>query len=297
MKTGGILKLAKKLGIIDRYDAERVRDVPALEVLMMNIMPKRCETEVYLPDKLDVTELKAFVERKNKENPDLHLTVFHCVVLALAKMVAKRPRTNRFVQGRKMYQRNEITVGFVCKVRKEDDAVDSLVVYTYDPSDDISAAAAKINRDISAARAEVQNDRDMSRANMMVEKLARLPGFLLRMLIEVLRVLDRMGADISSFVKGDINYCSVLVSNLGSVGMSSVYHHLNNYGTNSMAVTLGIIHKEEVIYPDGSRAVRDILDMGTTVDERVADGFYFAESVRYLKQIVTDPEKLDSAEL
>lgn len=62
-------------------------------------------------------------------------------------------------------------------------------------------------------------------------------------------------------------------------------------------MTLGIIHKEEVIYPDGTRAVRDILDIGTTVDERVADGYYFAKSVRYLKQIISNPEMLDSANL
>ena len=297
MKTAWILKLAKKLGIIDRYDAERVKDIPALEVLMMQLMPKRCDSEVYLPDKLDVTELIAYVDRKNRENPELKLTVFHCIVFALARMMRERPRANRFVQGRKMYQRNEITVGFICKVKREDDAVDSLVIYTAEPSDDISAAAGKINRDIAAVRKAAGDGESLGDANRMVEKLARFPGFVLKLIFGVLRILDRIGADISFITKGDINYCSVLVSNLGSVGMSSIYHHLNNYGTNSMAVTLGVIHKEEVIYPDGTRAVRDILDMGTTVDERVADGFYFARSVQYLKKIIANPEMLDSTEL
>lgn len=54
------------------------------------------------------------------------------------------------------------------------------------------------------------------------------------------------------------------LSNLGSIRCPAVYHHLNNYGNNSIMVTIGTIHKEEVFQPDGSRAVRDIVDVGVT---------------------------------
>lgn len=293
MKTSHLSAIARKLGVSDRYDATKVRDVPALERLMIHLMPKRTECEVFLPDKLDVTELVRYVEQKNQAEPQLHLTVFHCMVAALAHMVKNRPKTNRFVQGRKMYARNKIRIGFICKVKKEDNAIDSLITYEAEDADNIVSVAEKVNREISAARNCSQNKAGGNSSDALVEKLSHCPNFILRLIFGVLKTLDYTGADISFITKADINYCSVLVSNLGSVGMSSVYHHLNNYGTTSMVVTLGIIHKEEVIQPDGSKAIRDILDIGTTVDERVADGFYFAKSVHYLKEILAHPEILD----
>ena len=89
------------------------------------------------------------------------------------------------------------------------------------------------------------------------------------------RTLDFFGKMPKALTDEDINYSTVALSNLGSIRCPAVYHHLNNYGNNSIMVTIGTIHKEEVFQPDGSRAVRDIVDVGVTLDERIADGFYF----------------------
>lgn len=274
----------------DRYDAKLVRDLPPLKTMMMHLMPKRTEAEVWLPDKLDVTELLKYVEKKKAANPELRITPFQCVIAALARMAKERPLTNCFVQGRQLYERNKITIGFVCKVKKEDDATEELIIYTANNRDNLDDVCGKITQKIKHAK---ENAGHISTADSSMKKLARLPRGVLTVLFAILRKFDYFGADLSFLTDGDINYCSILVSNLGSVGMSSIYHHLNNYGTNSMVVTLGKIHKEEVIYPDGSREVRDLLDIGTTVDERVADGFYYSQCVILLKKIIENPELLD----
>ncbi len=151
----------------------------------------------------------------------------------------------------------------------------------------------RINDSLPSFQRAKENAGHISTVDRTIKKLARLPHGILTVLFIILRKLDYFGANLSFLTDGDINYCSILVSNLGSVGMSSIYHHLNNYGTNSMVVTLGKIHKEEVIYPDGSREVRDLLDIGTTVDERVADGFYYSQGVILLKKIIENRELLD----
>ena len=92
---------------------------------------------------------------------------------------------------------------------------------------------------------------------------------------------------------GDPNYSTILCSNLGSIKCPSVYHHLNNYGTNSIMVTIGTLHKEELLMEDGTRQIRDVIDIGATLDERIADGFYFARSLRLIKHIFAHPELLD----
>ena len=72
-----------------------------------------------------------------------------------------------------------------------------------------------------------------------------------------------------------------------------MYHHLNNYGTNSIMITVGALHKEEVLLPDGTRAIHDLIDIGATLDERIADGFYFARSLKLIKHIFANPELLE----
>ena len=124
--------------------------------------------------------------------------------------------------------------------------------------------------------------------------LARaLPRPLLAASIRVIRYLDFWGLNPSFLTDGDPNYSSILVSNLGSIRCPSVYHHLNNYGTNSVMVTIGTLHKEEVLMEDGHREVRDVIDIGATLDERIGDGFYFARSLKLVHYIFSHPELLE----
>ena len=96
-----------------------------------------------------------------------------------------------------------------------------------------------------------------------------------------------------SFTKMDPNYTTVLLTNLGSIKCNQVYHHLNNYGTNSIIVAIGTIRKKEIINSDGKKEIRDVVDIGVTCDERIADGFYFAKSIMLFKQFMEKPEILD----
>lgn len=69
----------------------------------------------------------------------------------------------------------------------------------------------------------------------------------------------------------DPNFATVFLTNLGSIKCPSVYHHLNNYGSSSIMAAIGTIRKSEKIAGDGSREVRDVVDIGFTLDERIAD--------------------------
>ena len=124
-------------------------------------------------------------------------------------------------------------------------------------------------------------------------KLAKLPRLLLMFIVWTVRVLDYWGINPDFLTDGDPNYTTILVSNLGSIKCPSVYHHLNNYGTNSIMVTIGTLHKEEILMDDGHKEIRDVVDIGATLDERIGDGFYFAKSLKLIKHIFAHPELLE----
>ena len=274
----------------DRPDARYIRDVPGLTTIMLHIMPKRTESEVYLYDKIDATDLLKFIEKKNAEHPNYKTTVFHCFVLAVARMIHERPKMNRYVQGRRLYERDEISMSFLAKRRFADDAEEAFMMVVPNDDDNIDTVSHKIYGDLTEVR---RHEHSTGGMDATVDSFAKIPRLLLMLVIRIIRWLDFWGLVPKALKDGDSNYSTVLLSNLGSIKGPAVYHHLNNYGTNSIMITVGTLHKEELVMPDGTKQIRDVLDFGATLDERIADGFYFVRSLRLVKYIFAHPELLD----
>ena len=273
----------------DRRDGRRVKDVPGLQTIMAHLMPNRTDNEVYLHDTIDVTELIRYLEKKN-EGLDYKITLFHCAITAFARMVKERPLMNRFIQGHRMYERNEISLSFVCKRRFADHAEEALMVLVPGDTDTINEISRKIAGDVMETR---KSEHSTGGVDALLDSFAKIPPLLLMPVIRVIRWLDFWGINPSFLTEGDPNYTTILCSNLGSIQCPAVYHHLNNYGTNSIMITIGTLHKEEMLMPDGHKEIRDAVDIGATLDERIADGFYFARSLRLIKHIFANPELLE----
>ena len=274
----------------DRRDARFVRDVPGLQTVMAHLMPNRTDCEVYLSDRIDATELMKYLEEKNASHPEYKTTIFHCAITGLARMVRERPLMNRFIQGRRMYERNEVSLSFVCKRRFADHAEEALMFLVPKDTDTLDDISRKIVGDVQETR---KSEHATGGVDSLLDTFARIPRPILMLVIWVIRCLDFWGINPRFLTDGDPNYSTILCSNLGSIKCPSVYHHLNNYGTNSIMVTIGTLHKEELLMEDGTRQVRDVIDIGATLDERIADGFYFARSLRLIKHIFAHPELLD----
>ena len=278
----------RRLG--DKKDARYVREVSGLTTIMMHIMPQRTESEVYLADKVDATELVKFIAKKNAEHDNYKTTIFHCFVLAVAKMIHERPKMNRYVQGRRMYERNQITLCFMAKRRFADDAEESFMTVIPKDSDTIDDISHRIYGDVREVR---KHEHSTGGMDSVVDGFAKIPRILLMFIVRVIRWMDFWGNVPKSMRDGDSNFSTVLLSNLGSIKGPAVYHHLNNYGTNSIMITVGTLHKEELVMPDGHKEIRDVLDFGATIDERIGDGFYFVRSLNLVKYIFAHPEILD----
>ena len=278
----------RKLG--DRRDGRWIKDVPGLTTLMMHIMVNRTDAEVYLNDKIDVTELLKYLEEKNAQHPDYKTTVFHCFILAVGRMIRERPKMNRFIQGRRMYERNEISLSFVAKRRFADHAEEALMFFTPGDEDTLDTFSYRIAGEVKEMR---KSEHSTGGIDATIDSFAKIPRLLLMVVMRIIRWLDFWGVNPKALTDGDTNYSTVLLSNLGSIKGPAVYHHLNNYGTNSIMVTVGTIHKEEMVMPDGHKEVRDVVEIGATLDERIADGFYFVRSLKLVKHIFAHPELLD----
>ena len=273
----------------DRRDGRWVK-APGLQTIMSYLMPKRTDCEVYLHDTIDATELTAWLAERNALHPEYKTTVFHCFVTVMARMVRERPKMNRFIQGWRMYERDEVSLSFVAKRRFADGADESLMVFVPGDGDTLDDVSRKIAGDVREMR---KSETSTGGIDALLDSLAKLPRLFLAAFVRVVRWLDFWGVNPKALTEGDPNYSSVFLSNLGSIRCPAVYHHLNNYGTNSIMITVGTLHKEKLLMDDGSEQIRDVIDIGATLDERIADGFYFARSLRLAKHIFAHPELLD----
>lgn len=273
----------------DRRDGRRIK-VTGLQTIMASLWPKRTDCEVYLHDSIDVTELMQFVADKNAQHPDLKTTFFHCVIAATAKMVNERPLMNRFIQGRRTYERYEISVAFVAKLAFDDHAEEALLFFVPKAEDTVDSVSQMVVDKVKKVRS--QGDKKAG-VDELLDKVAAFPRPIVMLICKIVRWLDFWGKNPSALTEGDPNYSTIFLSNLGSIKCPAVYHHLNNYGTNSMMITIGEIYDEERLMPDGSKAIRKMCDIGATLDERIGDGFYFARSLKLVQYLCDNPALLD----
>lgn len=272
----------------DRYDAYRIRDIDGVHFYMAYLMPKRTDAEVYINEKIDVTELLEYIKEKNASG-ERKVTLFHCVIAAVARTIKMRPLLNRYISGKRYYMRHEISMGFTVKKKFEDHAEETLMIYH--PKDDQNVCA--ITDKLAPKVAVAKKDNGGMKVDDILNIVKKLPKPVMHLFMAFMRFTDNHGLMPKGFSSVDPNYVTVMLSNLGSIKCDAVYHHLNNFGTNGIVITIGEIHKEIILDENNQQVVRDIVNIGVTLDERIADGFYFARSLKLIKHLFKNPQLLD----
>lgn len=271
-------KYKKRAG--DRKDARWLRDLDALHAFVPYLYPNRADNEAYICERIDLTKINQYIEKKNAENPEMQYKLFQIIIAALVKTITLRPKMNRFVKGGRIYQRNVLSAAFVVKKEFADDGGEALAFVEFDEDTDIDSVRQKIYDIIHKCRGT-----GMDNSTQGMDTLTKLPRFVLRFVMWILHKLDYYGRVPDFLIKEDPNYATVFVTNLGSIGLKSGYHHLSNWGTNSIFVVLG---EKKVV--NG----REVIDIGLTLDERIADGYYYSKTVKLLKHLLHNPELLET---
>lgn len=264
----------------NRKDGKYIKPEDGMHAIMPYLMDKRTEAEVSKTDILDITELKNWVDSK-QDALDFKYTYFQALAAVFAKTIYNRPLLNRFVQGFRIYERKYVSLTFIAKDKLNDNAEERIIVLKVNPKENALDLAHRMAIDVFNTREKGTNDIDD-----FLKVLTKIPRWLLRPIVRFIKWLDFHGWVPSALCDDDSNYATLLLSNLGSIKCNSCYHHLNNYGTNSIVITIGIIREENK---------RWIVDITSTLDERIADGFYFAKSIKLAQHILDNPKLLEEA--
>lgn len=283
IKQGGLF-MKRKWG--DRKDGTRIRNLDSMHYIMPLMYPNRCDNEAFMHIRIDLTEAEKYLDAKNKDNPEYKYNLFQLVVTAVLKTITLRPMMNRFIANNTIYQRNEITAAFTVKKIFSDHGGEALARIYAKPDDTLDTIHDEIFRQVSFCRSD---KKDASTASMDI--IQKIPGK--HLIGAIARFLDRHGWMPASVIATDPYYCSAVLTNLGSLKIDAGYHHMTNWGTNSLFCAIGLI-KNRPFYDDaGNVEMRPSVDLGLTIDERIADGYYYAKTIGLLKTLLENPQLLE----
>ena len=277
----------KKWG--DRKDGIWLKDLPPLNRIMPGIMPNRADNEAYINVDIDLRPLEAYLAKKNEGRTEDKYTFFHLISAAIAKAFILRPKMNRFICNGKVYQRRNVTVAFVVKKKFDDHSEEGLAYLEYAPTDTLDTFHEKIMKVIHQTRKDGASD---TSSNAM-EIITKMPQFVINLIVKAVLWLDKHGWAPDAIIGSDPNHASIFLTNLGSIGMEGGYHHLVNWGTNSCFVVLGKKHFKMNYTKDGQQDLHEVIPVGITLDERIADGYYYSGTVALVKELLAHPELLE----
>lgn len=277
-----------KRRIGDRKDGRLLRSYPAYNKFTPYIMRERSDAFILFQDCIEVTEIDRWI-RAQRAAGLKGLGLLHLFVAAYVRTVSQRPGVNRFVSGKKVFARNNIEVIMSVKKAMTDDAEETSAKFKFLPSDTIYDVYRKMNEQIDNIKAQESTGTDD-----FAEKAAAMPRFIITSLMAILRALDYFGwlpqslLDISPF------HGSMIITDLGSIGIKPVYHHIYNFGNLPLFIAFGTKRRVVELNDEGRAVERKYVDFTATLDERVNDGYYLANSFKYIKHYLKNPSILET---
>lgn len=269
----------------DRRDGTLIRDLDSMHYIMPLMYPNRCDNEAFMSFDIDLEKTDKFLREINANRAsDEQITTFGIVIAAALKTIHLRPQMNRFIANNNVYQRNQLTAAFTVKKDFTDEGDETLARINAGPKDTLETIQKQVNEQIKLCKTQD----DQSTESM--DFIQKLP--FKHLIGAIARWLDKHGWMPQSVIATDPYQCSVVLTNLGSIGLNIGYHHLMNWGTNSVFIVIGRKKKQAVYDNDGNVEMRRVLKLAMTIDERISDGFYYSRTLRLIKKLIENPELL-----
>ncbi len=266
-----------------RCDGRKVKQDEPIYFLVPYFLTHRYDAMNMITVDIPEEPLRNYMNQKRKEGrPVNHMAL---LITAYLRTLDKYPDLNRFIGGRTIYEHVDKTVSMVVLKPGGGESMNKIEL---DDKDDIFAVQKKIESFVDVSRNE-EDDQSLDKAIHVLLKLKPLLGFLMALL----RFADRHGLLPRGLVKASPFHASMLISNLASIRTNHIYHHVYEFGTTSVSVTIGTMHEVPKRTSEGVKFERCI-PLGVVMDERIASGLYFANAFNYFRKLLQKPEQLET---
>ena len=272
----------------DRRDGRLLRSLPAFSKFIPFIMPTRNDAFILYDESFEVSEVDRCLRRLRVDGYK-GIGLLHFLIATHIRCISMLPGINRFIAGRRIYAHDDITVVMAVKRSLSVDATETTIKVHFEPTDTILDVYRKLNEKIE----EIKTSDEDNNTEEVAETLTRAPRFLLRLAIAFLRMLDYFGLIPDSLIEASPFHGSMIITDLGSLRIRPVFHHIYNFGTLPVFIAFGAKRHAYEINRHGKVDDNKYVDCKFVLDERIADGHYYAQFLQAWRYIFQHPEILE----
>lgn len=270
-----------------RRDGKKAKNLQPFFYVIPHVMKTRSDSQVYFKTDIPLEPLDAYISKKAEEG--IKLSYMNVIYAALVKLLAERPNLNRFVMNGKIYDRNEITISLAIKKSLTDDGQETTIKLPFTGKENIFEVKEKLDK-------AIEKNKDTKEANdtdILATVLSHTPSTLVGIFVSFMKILDKYGLLPRWVLNASPFHTSLFLTNVGSLGIDYIYHHLYDFGTTSLFFAMGK-KKKSYIYEDDEIKESKCITLGFVGDERICDGFYYASSMKMLNKYLRKPEILEN---
>jgi len=276
----------------DRKDGRLIRSISPYSKFVPFIMPQRNDRLINYEESFEITKADRFLRALRQDDAYKGIGLLHFIIAAYIRCLCSLPGINRFIAGRRIYARNSVEVIMTVKKEMAINAEETSVKVRFEPTDTIY----DVYRKMKAATDEVKSGSgEPNDTDQFADIIARLPRFLIRFALTVLRIGDYFGWLPASLLEISPFHGSMIVTDLGSLRIGPVYHHIYNFGTLPLFLAFGAKYHKYEITDAGKVEKCKYIDMKMVLDEGICDGHYYAQFLQAFRYIFQHPDMLSTA--
>lgn len=269
-----------------RFDGRTVKGADPVVKVTPYIMPMRCDAQVFLKHRVDMDKLSKFIRQQKKECGQT-VTYMQIIVAAYVRAISCNPKVNRFIMNKQTYVRNNCSVAFtILKDPKDVDKGEAVVKIKFDLTDTLYDVRDRMEAAVEANR----KPEEKSFVDKLLNVVFAVPG-LVTVVVALVRLLDRYGLAPKVLIEELPFYVSMYITNVASIGLHEVNHHLYNWGDVSMFLGMGVPETDTVM-ADGVPTTKRYLPIGITADERICPGAVYGQFFSDFRRFINHPEQL-----
>ena len=271
-----------------RPDGKKVKGLDPIFRVIPNVMLDRDDSQVYFKQDIPLKKLDEYIDKKMEEG--IRFSYMDIIYSAIVRIIKERPQLNRFAMHGTLYERDGIYVTLTIKKGLEDNTPETTVKIRFTGNENIYEVSEILQKTIEKNKSTSEENS----TDKLAGALSLIPDFLLRWAVKFLWFLDKHGLLPRAIIDASPFHTSAFLTNVGSLGIDSIYHHLYNFGTTSMFFSMGK-KKKSYIYEDDEIQQEKCITIAFVGDERICDGYYYASSFKQLSKYLRKPELLETS--
>ena len=244
------------------------------------------DPSVYGALQLRVDPVLAYMEAF-RQRTGRRLTLTHMLVKAVAAVLKEMPDANAILRWNRIWLRQDVGVFFQVAMEDQDSKEIDLSGVTIHGAD--GKSLLQILDETEARVAEVRAHKDKALESTR-STFKRIPFLLLNKALDFISFLTyTLNLDLSAFNIPRDPFGSVMITNVGSLGLQQAYVPLVPYSHVPLLLAVGAVETQPVVEGD-QIVIGRTLSIYATFDHRILDGSHAAHMARTIKRWFAEPE-------